>query len=97
MSENLKLSTEYINASKKELPVLHGFSGTSVKNMHIFYEAWVFFVNRQMTFGDLQVNENLLLTEFRQSLTDEINPFEFLKIGFSHYLEIIFKAKTWKK
>jgi hypothetical protein len=42
--------------------------------------------------GYLQVNENLLLIAFRPPLAGEMNREEFLRISFSHHIEII--AKT---
>jgi predicted nuclease of restriction endonuclease-like (RecB) superfamily len=51
-------------------------------------------INRSLLTNDIQVNENLLLMKFRPPLTVEFNLEEFLSVGFTHHMEIIFKAKT---
>jgi predicted nuclease of restriction endonuclease-like (RecB) superfamily len=90
---------------QKELPGLRGFSATNMKNMRIFYEEWSPIINRQMpaaeievnrqpSADDLKINENLLLAEIRQPTADEFNRNNFLKIGFSLHMEILFKAKS---
>jgi predicted nuclease of restriction endonuclease-like (RecB) superfamily len=90
---------------QKELPGLRGFSATNMKNMRIFYEEWSPIINQQMpaaeievnrqpTADDLKINENLLLAEIRQPTADEFNRNNFLKIGFSLHMEILFKAKS---
>lgn len=79
---------------QKELPGLRGFSATSIKYMRLFYEEWHLFLNRQPMADDLEINENLLLTEIRQPLADEFQWIDFLTISFSHHTEIIAKAKS---
>jgi predicted nuclease of restriction endonuclease-like (RecB) superfamily len=78
---------------QKELPGLRGFSSRSIKKMRYFYEEWADFVNRPPVAADLTVNENLLLTQIRQPLAGEFDWNDFLKIGFSHHIEILSKTK----
>jgi predicted nuclease of restriction endonuclease-like (RecB) superfamily len=52
--------------------------------------------NRQLIADDLRVDENMLLLAICPSVTDEFNLAEFLQIGFTHHMEIIFKAKSLK-
>jgi predicted nuclease of restriction endonuclease-like (RecB) superfamily len=51
-------------------------------------------INRQPLAGDLEVNEKLLLAPNRQPLAGDLKWDEFLKIGFTLHMEILFKAKS---
>ncbi|GHT32792.1 hypothetical protein AGMMS49574_17130 [Bacteroidia bacterium] len=51
-------------------------------------------INRSTTTNDLRIEENLLLMEIRQPAADKFNWNDFLQIGFSHHIEILFKAKA---
>ena len=88
---------------QKELPGLRGFSATNIKNMRSFYEEWSPVINRQpmadenkapIAVNDLELNEQMLLTEIRQPSADEFNWSDFVAISFSHHIEIITKAKS---
>ena len=88
---------------QKELPGLRGFSATNIKNMRSFYEEWSPIINRQpmadeiktlTSVSDSELDEQMLLIEFRQPMADEINWADFVAIGFSHHIEIITKAKS---
>ncbi|MDR2382483.1 MAG: PDDEXK nuclease domain-containing protein [Prevotellaceae bacterium] len=50
--------------------------------------------NRPPMAVDLAVNENLLISTIRQPAAGEFNPVEFLRIGFSHHIEILSKTKS---
>jgi predicted nuclease of restriction endonuclease-like (RecB) superfamily len=50
--------------------------------------------NRSPLASDLAINENLLLTKIRQPSAGDFNWNEFLQIGFTHHMEILFKAKS---
>lgn len=50
--------------------------------------------NRSPEVSDLTVDENILLVAIRQPLAGDFNPAEFLQIGFTHHMEIIFKTKS---
>ena len=79
----------------KELPGLRGFSVSNIKNMRQFYEEWTLVLNRQPLAGNLELNENLLITSLTiKPLTDDFNWNDFLAIGFSHHMEIIAKTKS---
>ena len=79
---------------QKELPGLRGFSITNIKNMRLFYEEWVSYLNCQPMAGDLKLNEKLLLMEIRQPAAGEFDWADFVKISFSHHIEIISKTTT---
>jgi len=74
---------------QKEIPGLTGFGESSIKNMRKFYEEWSDFVNRQPTAADLQVDENLLLEKIRQPLVAEFDWSDFLRVPFTHHIEIL--------
>ena len=81
-----------------EIPGLHGFSPTNMKNMRVFYEEWspVFDTNRQTVTADLQDEDDSLL--IRQTLSAELDDLiyiAFCKVGFSHHREILRKCKTY--
>lgn len=99
-----KGAIETINQQlQKELPGLHGFSATNIKNMRSFYEEWSPVINRQpladenktlTAVSDSELDEQMLLMEIRQPMADEFNWSDFVAIGFSHHIEIITKAKS---
>lgn len=62
--------------------------------MRHFYEVWEPVINRSPAATDLIINENLLLVANRQPAADDFDWNYFLQIGFSHHMEILFKAKT---
>ncbi len=92
---------------QKELPGLRGFSGTSIKKMRQFYEAWAEII-RPLAMGELPVNSNrppladdfdivnynLLMPANRPPLAVNLEFEEFVGIGFSHHIEILNKAQT---
>ncbi len=81
---------------QKELPGLRGFSATNMKNMRLFYEAWNNVINRQSITDGIK-NIDLKEIEIRQLTTDELdgnNSSGFLRIGFTHHIEIINRVKT---
>ena len=83
-----------------EIPGLHGFSPTNIKNMRIFFEQWVSELepNRQSPstdFGDENKTDTSLA--IRQTLSAELEENKFLafcRVGFSHHREILRKCKT---
>ena len=79
---------------QKEIPGLTGFSASSVRNMRQFYEEWREIVNYQPVAGELPVDENQLLSEIRQPMAGEIDWNDFLRVPFSHHMEIINKCKS---
>jgi hypothetical protein len=96
-----KFGTGAIDAISKqlqgEIPGLHGFSPSNMKNMRIFFEEWssVFEPNRQMLSADLSVSDSFAL--IRQTLSAELDDnktIAFCRVGFSHHREILRKCKT---
>lgn len=91
-----------------ELPGLRGFSPTNIKNMRIFYESWAAVLNRQLPTDELDVPVNqassgndVIETSslLEESPMEAGTPFHedlkaFLSIGFTHHMEIIYKAQT---
>jgi hypothetical protein len=77
---------------QEEMPGLRGFSATNIKYMRRFYEEWEGIIqsNRQLTADDLiNIDAGIVI---RQLPTDELNAIDkeaFLKIGFTHHIEII--------
>ena len=51
-------------------------------------------INRPPTAGDLKVDENLLLSVIQQPVATEFEWEYFMRIGFSHHIEIIEKTTT---
>mgnify|MGYP002624701775 CR=1 FL=1 len=72
---------------QKELPGLRGFSGTSIKKMRQFYEAWAPCFNSAATVAE-PVDSN------RPPVAVNLEFEEFVGIGFSHHIEILNKAQT---
>jgi len=80
-----------------ELPGLHGFSPSNMKNMRIFYEQWSseFEANRQLPTADLIIDDDLAL--IRQLPTAELGETKmaaFCRVGFTHHREILRKCET---
>jgi predicted nuclease of restriction endonuclease-like (RecB) superfamily len=90
---------------QNELPGLRGFSATSLKKMRTFYDEWKSIlsnrplttdVNRQLSIGDLQKQNNQEITN-RPLATDDLSAESlecFLNIGFTHHYEILLKTKS---
>ena len=94
---------------QQELPGLRGFSAANMKNMRLFFEAWVNEISafsnrspvedefRQVTTDDLQYgkNEDIII---RQLSTDELLFYtdlrNFTSIGFTHHIAIINQVKS---
>lgn len=82
-----------------EIPGLHGFSPTNMKNMRIFFEQWSEELesNRQSTadLGD-GVNNSGELVLIRQSTAelDKTKMLAFCRVGFTHHREILRKCKA---
>jgi hypothetical protein len=80
-----------------EIQGLHGFSASNMKNMRIFYEAWVSVIEPKsavMT-ADLSDEENSL--QIRQLATAEFDDAKFsafCRVGFTHHREILRQCKT---
>jgi len=75
-----------------ELPGLHGFSPTNMKNMRIFFEQWESEIepNRQLLTADLTGSGDFAL--IRQLPTAELNETKrvaFNRVGFTHHREIL--------
>ncbi len=79
---------------QQELPGLRGFSATNIKNMRIFYEQWCPYLNRQSMSDDLIDMAILSVFSIRQTLSDEFPIDDFMSVGFSQHMEIIFKTST---
>ena len=80
-----------------ELPGLHGFSPSNMKNMRIFFENWSSELepNDQLPSADFDKNNQLAL--IRQLPTAELNETKmaaFFRVGFTHHREILRKCKT---
>jgi predicted nuclease of restriction endonuclease-like (RecB) superfamily len=80
-----------------EIPGLHGFSPSNMKNMRIFFEQWSSELepNRQTVTADLNGDNDFAL--IRQTASAELdgNKFSaFCRVGFSHHREILRKCKT---
>lgn len=78
---------------QQELPGLRGFSTTNIKNMRIFYEQWSHSLNRQTLSANL-INPSILDTyTIRQLPTDEFPMDDFMSVGFTNHMLILFKVK----
>lgn len=80
-----------------ELPGLHGFSPSNMKNMRIFYEQWTpeLEPNRQLATVDLDNSGNI--AQIRQLPTaglTESKMAAFLRVGFTHHREILRKCQS---
>ncbi|MDR1136140.1 MAG: PDDEXK nuclease domain-containing protein [Clostridiales Family XIII bacterium] len=80
-----------------ELPGLHGFSPSNMKNMRTFFEQWSPELEPNLQLGsvdlhddsDSALNLQILSGDLEISKTDA-----FYTVGFSHHLEILRKCKT---
>ena len=80
-----------------EIPSLHGFSPSNMKNMRIFFEQWSpeFEQNRQLLTADLKrENEFALIRQLPTTEFDEVKEAAFYRVGFTHHREILRKCKT---
>ena len=77
---------------QQELPGLRGFSTTNIKNMRIFYEQWSPYLNRQTLSDDLISSSLLDVYVIRQMPSAELPMDDFMSVGFSQHMEIIFKV-----
>ena len=77
---------------QQELPGLRGFSTTNIKNMRIFYEQWSTYLNRQTLSDDLISSSLLDVYVIRQIPSAEFPMDDFMSVGFSQHMEIIFKV-----
>lgn len=96
------------SALQTELPGLRGFSPTNIKNMRIFYESWAAVLNRQLPTDEFDILANQSSADvdaiepsplLKESPMETGTPFHedlraFLSIGFTHHMEIIYKAET---
>lgn len=91
-------ATETISTQLQgELPGLHGFSPSNMKNMRIFFEQWSSELepNRQLPTADSDSDDELVL--IRQLPTAELGEtrmMAFCRVGFTHHREILRKCKT---
>lgn len=78
---------------QRELPGLRGFSGSSIKRMRIFAEAWAEFTEISST--PLAELEAIDLEEIKFSST-VLTKLEshFFKLSFSHHIELIKQTET---
>ena len=80
-----------------EIPGLHGFSPSNMKNMRIFFEQWESELerNRQLITADLDANdESTLIRQLPTAELDEVKAAAFCRVGFTHHREILRKCKT---
>ena len=75
-----------------ELPGLHGFSATNMKNMRIFFEKWAPELE-----PNRQTSSNNGFPLIRQLLTAELGEnkvLAFCRVGFTHHREILRKCSS---
>ena len=80
-----------------ELPGLHGFSPTNIKNMRIFFEQWASELepNRQLPTADFDGNDGFpLIRQLPTAELGEIKMTAFCRVGFTHHREILRKCKN---
>lgn len=82
---------------QQELPGLRGFSATNIRNMRIFYEQWSPCINCQTLSDDLTNKTFLNVTPIHQTVSDEFTTDDFMSIGFSQHMEIIFKVNSMEE
>lgn len=86
------------NQLRRELPGLRGYSATQMKEMRLFYEAWIMLdAKSSVATDDLQLAENHIdihqviqipnITEFPVE--------DFFKVPFTHHTRIIASEKTF--
>ena len=95
---------------KLELPGLRGFSETNLKNMRMFYEAWMSIESNSSVATDeltdsqsaadnksLQAsnNEQIAIRQLQLTNYTEFPLAEFLSISFTHHIAIINHVKTY--
>lgn len=88
---------------KKEMPGLRGFSEANIKKMRIFYEEWSEQLNlpdksdklpnRSTVANEINITDLMILN--RSTLSNDMA--DFLSIGFSQHIEILFKVKEIKE
>ena len=78
---------------QRELPGLHGFSDSGLKRMRSFYEEWRAFLIRPTALDELDIDEHLLLQLIWQPFNTEFTWDDFVKISFSHHIEILTRSK----
>ncbi len=82
-----------------EIPGLHGFSPSNMKNMRIFFEQWAkeLGVNRQST-TELESGASdgalVLIRQLPTAELDSVRLAAFFRVGFTHHREILRKCKT---
>ena len=76
-----------------EIPGLHGFSPSNMKNMRIFFEHWQSDLepNRQLSTADIGF---VLNRQLPTADLDESKKAAFYRVGFTHHREILRKCKT---
>ncbi|MDR2910258.1 MAG: PDDEXK nuclease domain-containing protein [Bacteroidales bacterium] len=83
-----------------EMPGLHGFSPTNMKNMRIFFEQWTkeLEANRQLLTADLENGasggELVVIRQLPTAELDGTRLAAFFRVGFTHHREILRKCKT---
>lgn len=82
---------------QQELPGLRGFSATNIKNMRIFYEQWRPYLHRQLATDDLRNASILDIYPIRQLPTDEFPLDDFMSVGFTNHMVVIYKVKDIKE
>jgi predicted nuclease of restriction endonuclease-like (RecB) superfamily len=79
-----------------EIPGLHGFSPSNMKNMRIFFEEWASQLesNRQLTADLIDKNDIALNQQLPTADLEELKIMAFCRVGFTHHREILRKCKT---
>lgn len=89
---------------RRELPGLRGFSAANIKQMRLFHEAWCESFKSSAVADDLKIEQpshqesqdidTLSLIEYSHNQHFPIDINEFMSLGFTLHMEILFKAKT---
>jgi len=80
-----------------EIPGLHGFSPSNMKNMRAFFEQWSTELERDRQTASADLSDITGLALFRQTASAELDANKaaaFCRVGFSHHREILRKCKT---
>jgi len=79
-----------------EIPGLHGFSSSNIKNMRIFFEEWspLLESNRQLTADLSDENNTAIIRQLPTSELEEVKAMAFCRVSFTHHREIIRTCKT---
>jgi len=80
-----------------EIPGLHGFSPSNMKNMRIFFEQWELELEANRQLPTAYLNDDVEFALNRQLPTadlDESKIMAFRRVGFTHHREILRKCKT---